>query len=123
MTELYTEHLDTSDGIAHTRFSQLQEQDKRPEYKELRVVPSSSEDRAYLVAEVSALSVPFNQADIAMDRVSLYLCSCDDHWYNQSDSIENPSRELSAVGECKHCIGSFRELKAKADDNQETLWD
>jgi len=121
MTELYTEHLSLEDGITHNRYNQLADQDRRPQYESLHVVKSESEDRSYLVGEVTALNVPFTEADVAEDRVRLYLCGCDDHWYNQSDSIENPQRNLSQVGECKHIRSAFKSVKAEADENQDTL--
>jgi len=121
MSELYTEHLDLAGGITHNRFEQLVDQNRRPEYQDLRVIPSESEDHYYLVATVEALDVPFQEADIAEDQTEIHLCSCDDHWYNQSDSIENPQRTLSDVGQCKHITAEYRELKAKNDDNQERL--
>jgi len=124
MTELYTEHLDLAGGITHNRFEQLETHNRNPEYKEIRVCPSSSDDHAYLVAKVWALDREIDRADAAEDTETLYLCSCDDFWFNQSremDLLHEPSVSLSDIDTCKHIRAEYKSLKAQNDDNQDTL--
>jgi len=119
MTEIYDEHM-TTHG-AHKRFDQLQGQDYKPEYETYRVVASGSQDHAYLVGKVNCLSVPFEDADVTEDTETVYLCSCDDHWFNRSKNFENGDKPPSDIGKCKHISSEFAAIQAKNDKNQSTL--
>jgi len=124
MTELYTEHLSVMGGITHKRFDQLEHYNRRPEYIETHVVPSGSQDHAYLVAKVEALEKDIERADIVEDKQTLYLCACDDFWFEQSremDRLHEDSVSLSDIDTCKHIRAEYKTLKAQHDDKQDTL--
>lgn len=118
---LYIDHLLLDSGIMHQRVNQMKQQDLRPEYRQLKAVPSSNQDHSYLVGEVEVLTKPFPEADISADRTDILVCSCDDYWYNRSKGFENGDMSVTELGKCKHCVSAFRTEKAKADNNQTTL--
>ena len=121
MTDLYTEHLETKTGIKHKRFAQLEDRDRNPEYETLKVVPSESTSKAYIVAEIRFLTKPMGKADIVEDASHGYLCSCDDFYYNRSAGIES-DKDPTTMGTCKHITAAFKELKAKNDDKQQEIY-
>ena len=121
MTKLYTDHLETKTGIKHKRFAQLEDRDRNPEYETLKVVPSESSDKAYIVAEISFLTKPMGKADIVEDTAHGYLCSCDDFYYNRSGGLESDA-DPTNMGKCKHVISAFRTEKAKNDPNQQEIY-
>jgi len=122
VSELYTEHLEVNrTGIKHKRFAQLQDRDRKPEYEDLRVVPSESSSKAYMVAEISFLTKPFAKADVIEDRVTGYVCGCDDFFYNKSAGVESDA-DPTQMGTCKHITAAFKELKAKNDDKQQEIY-
>lgn len=120
MTELYQDHMSVADGLVHDRFQDLDARDYRPEYEFWKVVPSESQSHAYLVAEITVLSVPFQEADLVEDQQTAHLCSCSDFYYNRSKGIESDA-DPSSMSHCKHLTASFKHIRAKADENQETL--
>jgi len=105
----------------HKRFAQLKDQDYRPEYQHLRTVASGSQDHAYLLGKVRCLSVPHKEADIVDDQMTVYLCSCDDHWYNRTKGFEEGNQSPEDIGDCKHISSEFAHLKAASDDKQTSL--
>lgn len=118
---LYDEHLVYDNGIQHRRVSQMHAQDYRPEYRETRVVESESSDKTYLLGEIRVLDVPFEDSDASEDTLLLWVCSCDDYYFNQSAGLEDGSLQPSEAGECKHIRGSVKSERAMADDAQVSL--
>lgn len=118
MTDLYEEHLVLDGHLQHRRVSQLKARDRHPEYRETRVVESDSSDRAYLLGKVRVLTRAFEDADVSDDQTTIWVCSCDDYYFNQSDGLEDGSRSVVAVGECKHVRGEVKASRAMADDRQ-----
>jgi hypothetical protein len=103
MTDLYTDHLSVGERLEHVRFQQLREFDHRPEYRDVRVVPSESSDTAYLVAEVECLAEPFGpDTDAAQDRVSVFLCSCAQFHFRCSGGFEDGENPPEEWDQCKH---------------------
>lgn len=123
MTELYREHINVGSGLEHVRFQQLREFDHRPEYRDVRVVPSESSDTAYLVARVSTLPEPFDPdtTDVSADRRQIVICSCPAYHYQNAANFEDGENPPTEWGKCKHGISAYRAENAKADDQQETL--
>lgn len=123
MTEFYREHLEVGERLEHVRFTQLRRLDHRPEYRDVRVVPSESDDHAYLVARVSTLPEPFDPdtTDEAEDRIEIYICSCPGFHYHNAANFEDGENPPTEWGNDKHIRAAFRAENAKADDQQETL--
>jgi len=121
MTELYDEHLLFDSGIQHRRVNQLKANNHHPEYRETRVVESESSDHAYLLGKIDVLDVEFEDADASVDTVSLWVCSCPDFHFNQSEGIETGDIAPSEVGECKHIRDEIKSKRAKADESQASL--
>lgn len=121
MTNIDTEHLYLDSGIMHERVHDLKSRNQKPEYLEIRTVDSESRDVSYLLGKVECLDVPFEDADVAEDRVELWVCSCPAYFFQESDGLETGERKPSEVGMCKHLRSSVRAEKAKADENQREL--
>jgi len=121
MTELYTDHLYLDSGIMHVRVYQLKGRNQRPEYKALRTVASESEDVAYLIGKISVLDKPFEDADVASDRIEAWVCGCPDFHFHQSDGVENGERKPSEMGHCKHLRQEVKHIMAESDDSQREL--
>ena len=122
MAELHREHINVGERLEHVRFAQLREFDHRPEYRDVRVVPSESSDTAYLVAEVECLAEPFGPAtDAAQDRVSVFLCSCDHFNYRLSGGFEDGENPVTEWSNCKHIRAAYKVENAKNDDQQQEL--
>jgi hypothetical protein len=123
MTELYREHLEVGERFEHTRFTQLRRLDHRPEYRDVRVVPSESDDHAYLTAKVDCLKEPYDPetTDIVADTVTVPLCSCDDGWFRATKGFEDGDIAPTDFKKCKHYRAEFRAENAKSDDAQETF--
>jgi len=121
MTDLYDDHLryEGCPFVELDRVHDMVERELRPELKDTRIVPSSSNNGAYLVHKISVLDVPFEEADIAEDRIESYVFSCSDFYFNQSDGIE-ADRKPSDMGTCKHC-SVYKTVRAEQDENQDTL--
>jgi hypothetical protein len=121
--QLHRDHLSIGKRFEHTRFEQLREFDHRPEYQDVRVVPSESSDTAYLVARVSALPEPFDPdtTDVSADRREFYLCSCPGFHYHNAANFEDGENPPTEWGKDKHIIAAYRTENAKSDDAQETL--
>ena len=121
MTELYYDHLSFTDtGLQIDRIQDLESRDMRPEVKDCKIVPSSSDNGAYLVAKVECLDKPFEQADITADKTELIVCSCSDWYFNRSKGLESDTKP-SEVGRCKHCLSAYKHVQAAADDAQTEL--
>jgi len=119
--KLYDKHVSWTDsGLQLDRLKDLEARDMRPEVETVRIVESSSNDYAYLVAKVEVLDVPFDQADVVSDRVEIIACSCSDWYFNKSAGIETGEKRPSEVAPCKHAT-VYRTEKAKSDQHQETL--
>lgn len=121
MTEIYTEHLYMDSGIQHDRVFQMKGQNLKPEYVDVRTVESESSGHAYLVGKVSVLTTNFEDADVAKDRETVLVCSCDDYHYNRSAGFENGDVPVTNLSHCKHCVSAYRTEKAQNDENQTEL--
>jgi hypothetical protein len=122
MTELYSDHLEwTQEGLQLDRLTDMEERDLRPEVQDVKIVPSSSDNGVYLVAQVKVLDKPFEQADITADKTELVCCSCSDWYFNRSVGVETGDTSPSEIGTCKHGRSAYKHLSAQADDSQETL--
>jgi len=123
MSELYEEHLEYAEGVQHKRVSQLEEFDHRPEYTDVRLVPSESSDKVYVVSKVETLTEPFDAdtTDLVSDTTTVIVCSCDDYWYNQTGGFEDGENPVPEWGRCKHCRAAYRTEKHKNDDSQQGL--
>lgn len=117
---IYTDHMTIGDGIDHDRVIQMRDRDLRPEYEALRVVPSGSQDHAYVVAKVSVLDRPFDEADVVDDRVEIIVCGCDDYWFTRSKDFETGAVSVRDLETCKHAT-AFREEQVRNDDSQMTF--
>ena len=99
----------------------MKEQDLRPEVQECKIVPSSSDNGAYLVVKVEVLDRPFPAADISADQTTIHACSCSDWYFNLSAGIEHGDIAPSEIGVCKHGRAAYKAIKAQNDDSQDTL--
>lgn len=122
MMNLYTEHCVT-DGteLELERVAHLRDNNHRPTVEEWHAVPSESSDRIYPVVELRALLEPMGpDTDVVADETTLWVCACDDHWFNRTgeDGAMLPPREWS---ECKHIQDVTREKRAQNDDHQQQL--
>ncbi len=121
MTELYNDHITWTDsGLQIDRIEDLRSRDMRPEVKDCKIVPSESNNGAYLVAQVECLDKPFPESDITADKVELIVCSCSAFFFQESSGLDSDTRP-SEVGTCKHGRAAYKHLQAQADDAQETL--
>lgn len=120
MTDIYDEHMNVGENYEHKRFTQMREQDLKPEYEAMKVVSSSSNDHAYLVSKVSVLTTEFENADVVEDRVEKVVCGCDDYWFRASKDFENGDVPVENLTTCKHAT-VFREERVANDDSQEEL--
>lgn len=118
---LYEEHL-YLDGatIQHVRVNQMAVRQLKPEYVDLQIVPSSSEDHSYLVGRVRVLDKPQPIADIADDETEIIVCSCDDWYFTQSKHVDK-DKKPSDCGTCKHGKAAYKSVQAAADDAQQSL--
>lgn len=115
--KLYSPHLYLDTAIMHTRVYQMQTQNRNPEYTDTYIVQSSQDDHYYLTAKVRVLDVPKSEADAVVDTVEVWVCSCDDFHFRQSDGFENGDVRPSELGECKHIDSVVREsLKTEEKD-------
>ena len=106
--ELYEEHLYITDTIQHRRVDQLRSMNYRPEYERVHAVPSNNQNHAYLPAEVRCLDTPYRpEIDVVEHYVTVYVCSCDDFWFNRSMGIDSGEITPDEMGVCKHCIAAF----------------
>lgn len=104
---LATQHLTVGERLEHTRYQQLREFDHRPEYVDVRVVPSESADHAYLVARVSTLPEPFHaDMDVSEAREEVYLCSCPQFHFRCSGGFEDGENPPEEWDECKHIMAN-----------------
>jgi hypothetical protein len=106
--KLHQDHITVSERLEHDRFEQLREFDHRPEYVDVRVVPSESSDTAYLVARVECLAEPFDPAttDVSADRREIHLCSCPQFHFRCSGGFEDGENPPAEWGECKHIMAN-----------------
>jgi len=119
MTKLYNDHIEwTEEGLQLDRLVDMKERDLRPEVNNCKIVESSSDNGAYLVAKIEVLDVPFERADISADTVDLTVCSCSDWYFNRSSGVETGEVSPSEIGTCKHCRSAYKHLSAQADDSQ-----
>lgn len=96
----------------------LQNDNRKPEVKAEWAIPSSSrQDMAHVVRKVECLTKPFKDADVVEDRITLFVCTCEDFQYNQWN---NTVPELESFTGCKHCR-VLKHEKAKEDQNQSEL--
>jgi len=121
--KLYKEHLEpTETGFMNIRQADMVSHDYRPQVEDTRIAPSESTDHCYKVQKISVLDESFSPAmDVAEARIEMYLCSCDDFYYNQSNGLENKDRKPSEVDKCKHIISEYRTERAEQDPAQDTL--
>jgi len=121
MSELELDAIELTNGVQHLRVSQLDAKNHKPEYLELRTVDSTSRDVSYLLGKIECLDKPFEDADVAADKVELWICSCPDFHFNQSDGVETGDRKPSEINKCKHIRKEVKHIKAQADDHQRRL--
>ena len=121
MTDLYSDHIEWTDtGLQIDRIQDLESRDMRPEVKDCKIVPSESNNGAYLVAKVECLDKPFEESDIAADKTELIACSCSDWYFNRSKDLDADTRP-SECGTCKHGRSAYKHIQAAQDDSQDTL--
>ena len=119
--ELYPDHIEWTDtGLQIDRIQDLESRDMRPEVKDCKIVPSSSNNGAYLVAKVECLDKPFEEADITADKTELVVCSCPSFYFQKSSGLEADTAP-SEVSTCKHGRGAYKHINAAQDDAQDTL--
>jgi len=121
---LYDDHCTLEpEGVCHKRVNQLRRRDYGVAVEEMHAVPSSSKECAYPVWEVSTLPAPLDsdvEIDAVADRMTVWVCGCDDFWYRGS-SDDGDMAEPSEWATCKHALAVSRELKAEQDEQQVTL--
>ena len=121
MTELNDSHISWTDtGLQIDRIQDLESRDMRPEVKDCKIVPSSSNNGAYLVAKVECLDKPFEEADITADKTELIACSCSDWYFNRSSGLEADTAP-SDVSTCKHGRKAYKHINAAHDESQSEL--
>jgi hypothetical protein len=118
--KLYSDHIAELPVLETTEW--LQQQGYNIDIEETRVVPSESSDNAYVVQKVQTTSVPFKQADVAADQISLVLCSCDDCRYRSFEHVD-VDQSLEGFRSCKHGRAEFKIVRAQSDQNQAQLFD
>jgi hypothetical protein len=100
--------------------SDLRAWDRSPEVQKEYAVPSESDsETAYIVAEIEALQVPFEDSDVIADNRSYWLCSCA-HFKYRIWPDDEPDGKLR-VGSCKHVVNVSKEERAKNDENQKEI--
>lgn len=120
--ELNQDHISVGERLEHVRFQQLREFGHRPEYVDVKAVPSESSDKTYLVGRLKCLSGPFgDETDVVADQIETLVCSCDDFWFRCSGGFEDGENPPAKWDRCKHCRAAFRAEKAQSDDQQTQL--
>lgn len=106
--ELYSQHLHIENTVQHARMFDLMNMNYRPEYEMLCVVPSDENEHAYLVGRVRCLDTPYEpDVDVLEHRVTTYICSCDDFYFNRSMGVDSGQIRPPEMGRCKHIIAAF----------------
>lgn len=99
--------------------SDLRAWDRKPEVKkEYAAISESDDETAYIVTELTALRVPFEDADVVADEMTMFVCSCP-HYKFRLWPDEEPER--LNVGSCKHVRDVSKVQRAENDDQQETI--
>ena len=85
------------------------------------VQSESNPDKKYLVAKIETFDKQQDHPDLdyVADKTEVAVCSC---WNWRSEhSADLEEQSPSDCGRCKHLVRAFREERAKADENQDTL--
>jgi hypothetical protein len=78
------------------------------------------ENSGHIVQKIQTTKVPFEQSDIIEDRIFIYTCTCGAYRYH--DGVPDlDEHSLTEWSPCKHVERIDPTLKAKQDDDQETL--
>jgi hypothetical protein len=90
---------------------------------EAHSVPSSSRDKSHVVIQIQTYNYPRNhpELDVVEDEIELWVCSCENFWYDQKADVSESMVQPSECGACKHVKAVSKVEKAKADENQQTL--
>lgn len=98
----------------------LETWDRTPDIEaEYAVASESNDEKAYLVRRIDALDTAFEDADVTADSRDVWICSCGQFQYRCWP--DEPPQSLDAIPDCKHCRAVSREVRARADDSQQTL--
>lgn len=92
---------------------------------DVQIVPSESRDVAHVVMRVTTTDKPpgHPDSDIVADKTEIAVCSCENYQYQQSVDVSKKTLSEGSIGSCKHLRQSYREQKAKADPNQQAIFD
>lgn len=79
-----------------------------------------SENSGYVVKTIETTAVPFEEADVIEDTITIHLCSCPAYRYQEGirDLSERRTLEWDT---CKHVEAVSKVAKAKADNQQAEL--
>jgi hypothetical protein len=77
------------------------------------------ENSGNLVAKITTTAVPLDEADVAKDELTRWVCSCEDFQHNRGVDLEE--KRIASWGVCKHIQNVDPTIRAEADDNQTNL--
>ena len=98
----------------------MENSNRNPEVLEMHAVPSNSRpDMAHLVKKLEVLTKPFEQADVAADTTTVWVCSCENFQYERWPS-DGSIPDLETLPQCRHC-NELKPIKAKDDESQSEL--
>ena len=95
------------------------------EIKDVQTVGSESRDVTHLVMKVETTDKPQGhpELDVVADKTELRVCSCENYQYSQSVDVSKKTLAEGSIGSCKHLIAAYRTEQAKADPNQQAIFD
>ena len=95
------------------------------EIKDVQTVDSDSRDVTHVVMKVVTTDKPQGhpELDVVADKTEIAVCSCENFQYSQSVDVSKKTLAEGSMGSCKHLQQSYREQKARADPNQQAIFD
>lgn len=78
-----------------------------------------SENTGHIVVKVETLSKPLNRADVVEDKTTVWCCDCKGFQFHYSVDLAHKS--ITQWGACPHIEAVEKGIRAKNDENQETL--
>jgi len=82
---------------------------------------SHDSEEGHFVVKYESLKKPLAKADAVEDKCFAYLCTCSDFLFRRLENLEDAGVNPVSVSPCKHIKSVDKTLRAKHDEEQETL--
>jgi hypothetical protein len=122
-TKLFKKNIVESSIVTESH-TYLKEHNYPVDVEETYLVCSDS-GHGYIVQEITTTRLPLEEADLEVDEITLYTCSCSAFRYH--DGIQDlEETERLKCEPCKHCSHVIdgpaeKHKKAQRDNDQQTL--